>query len=76
MKYSSYIDKEKILAERLLQMDQVKIPASFSYESIGALGTEAKSKLSSARPCTIGQASRISGINPTDIQILLVYMGR
>ena len=54
----------------------LNIPESFDYHKIIALGTEAKQKLTDIKPVTLGQASRISGINPSDIQILMVYMGR
>ena len=76
LKYESYISKEKELAERIMTLEEHKIPAAFNYENITALGTEAKQKLTKIKPATIGQASRISGINPTDIQILMVHIGR
>ena len=76
IKYETYIDKERETAERMLQMEDMKIPASFNYERIVALGNEARQKLTSIKPVTIGQAGRISGVNPTDIQILMVHMGR
>ena len=76
LKYDTYIQKEKDLAERMNSLEGLNIPETFDYHSIVALGTEAKQKLSQIKPRTLGQASRISGINPSDIQILMVYMGR
>lgn len=76
IKYDIYIEKEKELVERMAQMEDLKIPDSFDYKKIQALGNEAKEKLTKIKPTTLGQASRISGINPSDVQILMVYMGR
>lgn len=76
LKYQTYIEKEQVLAERLLGLDALTIPETFDFNKLTALGTEARQKLAKIRPRTIGQASRISGINPTDVQILLVNMGR
>ncbi|MBS1643642.1 MAG: tRNA uridine-5-carboxymethylaminomethyl(34) synthesis enzyme MnmG [Bacteroidetes bacterium] len=76
LKYQTYIEKEQVLAERLLGLDALNIPETFDFTKLTALGTEARQKLEKIRPRTIGQASRISGINPTDVQILLVNMGR
>jgi tRNA uridine 5-carboxymethylaminomethyl modification enzyme len=75
-KYQVYIDKEKELVDRMRQMEDVEIPEKFDYQRIVSLGVEAKEKLIKIKPKTLGQASRISGINPADVQILLVYMGR
>ncbi|MEJ7911657.1 MAG: tRNA uridine-5-carboxymethylaminomethyl(34) synthesis enzyme MnmG, partial [Chitinophagaceae bacterium] len=75
-KYAVYITKEKELVDRMSQMEGLSIPAHFDYFRIGALGIEAKEKLNKIKPETLGQASRISGINPSDIQILMVFMGR
>lgn len=75
-KYQVYIDKEKDLVDRMRQMEELAIPDSFDYKKIQALSTEAREKLNKIRPQTLGQASRISGINPSDVQILMVYMGR
>jgi tRNA uridine 5-carboxymethylaminomethyl modification enzyme len=58
------------------QMEELEIPDSFDYQRIVSLGLEAREKLMKVRPRTLGQASRISGINPADVQILMVYMGR
>ena len=58
------------------QLENLMIPETFDYKKISALGNEAREKLSRIKPSTLGQASRISGINPSDVQILMVYMGR
>jgi len=76
IKYDVYIEKEKELVERMSQLENLMIPESFDYKKILALGNEAREKLSKIKPATLGQASRISGINPSDVQILMVYMGR
>jgi tRNA uridine 5-carboxymethylaminomethyl modification enzyme len=76
IKYDVYIEKEKELVQRMGQLEDLIIPDSFDYKKIIALGNEAREKLSRIRPNTLGQASRISGINPSDVQILMVYMGR
>jgi len=76
IKYDVYIEKEKELVERMSQLENLLIPESFDYKKISALGNEAREKLSKIKPSTLGQASRISGINPSDVQILMVYMGR
>ena len=76
IKYQVYIDKEKDLVTRMKEMEELAIPEHFDYKKIQALGIEAREKLNRIRPQTLGQASRISGINPTDVQILMVFMGR
>ena len=76
IKYEVYIEKEKELVKRMSQLDDLAIPEAFDYKKIVSLGNEAREKLSRIRPGTLGQASRISGINPSDVQILMVYMGR
>jgi len=76
IKYDVYIEKEKDLVERMSQLENLIIPGSFDYKKISSLGNEAREKLSKIKPSTLGQASRISGINPSDVQILMVYMGR
>lgn len=76
IKYEVYIEKEKELVQRMSQLEELEIPESFDYKKISSLGNEAREKLSKAKPRTLGQASRISGINPSDVQILMVYMGR
>ena len=76
IKYDVYIEKEKELVERMSQLENLSIPETFDYKKISALGNEAREKLLKIKPSTLGQASRISGINPSDVQILMVYMGR
>ncbi|HSU27843.1 MAG TPA: FAD-dependent oxidoreductase, partial [Chitinophagaceae bacterium] len=76
VKYDVYIEKEKELVRRMSTLEELQIPESFDYKKILALGNEAREKLIKIKPTTLGQASRISGINPSDVQILMVYMGR
>ncbi len=76
LKYEVYIKKEKELVTRIAQLEQLSIPETFDYDRLSALSTEALVKFKKIKPRTLGQASRISGVNPTDIQILMVYMGR
>lgn len=76
VKYDVYIEKEKELVKRMGQLEELEIPETFDYKRIAALGNEAREKLSRIKPRTLGQASRISGINPSDVQILMVFMGR
>lgn len=76
LKYEVYIEKEKEQAERMKSLEDKIIPENFNYEKLKALSTEARQKLMTIKPRTIGQASRISGVNPSDIQILMVFMGR
>jgi tRNA uridine 5-carboxymethylaminomethyl modification enzyme len=76
VKYQVYIDKEKDLVARMRQLEDLEIPEQFDYQRIISLGAEAREKLNRVKPKTLGQASRISGINPSDVQILMVYMGR
>jgi tRNA uridine 5-carboxymethylaminomethyl modification enzyme len=74
--YDTYIDKEKKLAEKIEQLEHLKIGDDFDYLNIKSLSTEAREKLNMVRPKTIGQASRISGVSPADISILMVYLGK
>jgi tRNA uridine 5-carboxymethylaminomethyl modification enzyme len=76
MKYAVYIEKEKEMVEKMGQMEGLQIPDSFDFGRVQAISAEAKEKLKRIKPRTLGQASRISGINPSDVQILMVYMGR
>ncbi len=76
IKYDAYIKKEKELVSRISQLEQLSIPDTFDYDRLSALSMEALIKFKKIKPRTLGQASRISGVNPTDIQILMVYMGR
>lgn len=76
IKYERYIEKEQEIATRMSQMENTQIPDSFDYDRVAALSNEALQKFKRIRPGTLGQASRISGVNPSDVQILMVYMGR
>ena len=76
VKYSGYIEKERNNAEKLIRLEDIKIPENFDYNKIKSMSIEAKQKLSKIRPITISQASRISGVSPSDISVLLIYMGR
>ena len=75
-KYKGYIDREKENAEKLNRLDDLKIPEQLDYYKLSSLSYEAREKLTKLRPATIGQASRVSGVSPADISVLLVYMGR
>ena len=76
MKYSRYIEKENEGAQKILKYETLRLPVDIDYRSILALSFEAREKLSSLRPQTIGQASRISGVSPADISVLLILMNR
>ena len=76
IKYESYIVKEQELAEKVSQLDHYILPDNFNYAQITSLSHEAREKLSKIKPQTIGQASRISGVSPADISVLIVYLGR
>ncbi len=76
IKYDVYIEREKELVQRMSHLEELEIPEKFDYKKISSLGNEAREKLTRIKPRTLGQASRISGINPSDVQILMVYMGR
>ena len=76
VKYDVYIEKEKDLVQRMSQLENLEIPDSFDYNKISSLSAEALQKFKKIKPRTLGQASRISGVNPSDVQILMVYMGR
>ncbi|RIV72595.1 tRNA uridine-5-carboxymethylaminomethyl(34) synthesis enzyme MnmG [Flagellimonas aequoris] len=76
VKYSGYIEKEKNNADKLHRLENVRIPDHFDYSQLKSLSFEAREKLESIRPVTISQASRISGVSPADISVLLVYLGR
>jgi tRNA uridine 5-carboxymethylaminomethyl modification enzyme len=76
VKYSGYIEKEKNNADKLNRLEYVKIPANFDYSQIKSMSMEAREKLKNIQPTSIAQASRISGVSPNDISVLLVYMGR
>lgn len=76
VKYAGYIAKEKLNADKLHRLEHVKIPENFDYSLLKSLATEAKIKLEKIQPATISQASRISGVSPSDISVLLVFLGR
>ncbi|HXB39599.1 MAG TPA: tRNA uridine-5-carboxymethylaminomethyl(34) synthesis enzyme MnmG [Bacteroidia bacterium] len=76
MKYEGYIEREKENALKLKRLEELKIWDNFNYDELSSISTEAREKLKKIKPGTLGQASRISGINPSDISILMVYMGR
>ena len=75
-KYETYIDKERELVSKMSQLEDLLIPEKFNYDKLVSLSNEARQKFSKIRPRTLGQASRISGVNPSDVQILMVFMGR
>ncbi|WP_026768595.1 tRNA uridine-5-carboxymethylaminomethyl(34) synthesis enzyme MnmG [Asinibacterium sp. OR53] len=76
IKYERYIEKEQEIVDRMSQLENLVIPDSFDYDRVAALSNEALQKFKRIKPRTLGQASRISGVNPSDVQILMVYMGR
>jgi tRNA uridine 5-carboxymethylaminomethyl modification enzyme len=76
VKYSGYIEKEKNNADKLTRLEDMIIPDNFNFDKIQSISIEAKQKLNKIRPRTIAQASRISGVSPSDISVLLIYMGR
>ena len=76
IKYSGYIDREKHIAQKLNRLEHIKIPNNFKFNEVQSLSIEARQKLESINPDTIGQASRISGVSPSDISVLLIYLGR
>jgi len=76
VKYSGYIEKEKNNAAKLTKLEGIRIPENFDYSRLKSLSYEAREKLSQIQPRTISQASRISGVSPNDISVLLVFMGR
>jgi tRNA uridine 5-carboxymethylaminomethyl modification enzyme len=76
IKYEIYIEKERKLAEKIENLEDYKIPLKFDYNKLSSLSTEGREKLNNIRPLSIGQASRISGVSPSDISILMVYMGK
>jgi tRNA uridine 5-carboxymethylaminomethyl modification enzyme len=76
IKYETYIEKERELVLRMSQLEDLEIPDSFNYDRLSSLSAESVQKFKKIKPRTLGQASRISGVNPSDVQILMVYMGR
>ncbi len=76
IKYKGYIDREQEMAEKLKRLESIKLHPDFNYSALSSLSAEAVEKLSTIKPATIGQASRISGVNPSDISVLMVHLGR
>ena len=76
IKYSGYIEREKAVAEKLHRLENIAIPANFDYSQMQSLTIEARQKLEKIRPATIAQASRIPGVSPADINVLLMRFGR
>lgn len=76
IKYEKYIEKELLLAERMTKLDTIKLNPGFNYSELKSLSIEARQKLSVAKPLNLGQASRISGVSPADISVLMLYLGR
>ena len=76
MKYDGYIVREKLVADKIRRLEDIKLSDKFDYASISSLSTEARQKLEKLKPVTIAQASRIPGVSPADINILLLMLGR
>ena len=76
VKYSGYIDKERNNADKLIRLENLKMPSDFDYSQINSMSIEARQKLQKIQPVTISQASRVSGVSPSDISVLLIYLGR
>ena len=76
IKYKGYIERERMVAEKMHRLENIRIPATFDYQSLQSLSTEARQKLTAIQPTTLAQASRIPGVSPSDINVLLVLMGR
>jgi tRNA uridine 5-carboxymethylaminomethyl modification enzyme len=75
-KYRGYLEKEQEQVAKLKRLESVRIPVDFDFEKITALSIESRQKLKKLKPETVGHASRVSGVSPADIQILLVHLGR
>ena len=76
IKYKGYIERERLAADKLQRLNNIHLPEDFDYNSVQSLSTEARQKLSRIKPGTIGEASRIPGVSPNDVSVLLVLMGR
>ena len=76
IKYGGYLNKEAESAKKLSKLEEIRIPENFDYSKLHSISTEGKEKLNSIQPTSIGQAGRISGVSPSDINVLLIYMGR
>ena len=76
IKYEGYVEKEREIAERINKLEEIILYEDFDYHKIKSLSSEAREKLTKIKPRTLGQASRISGVSPSDISVLMVYLGR
>ena len=76
IKYKGYIERERLAADKLQRLNNIHLPENFDYHNVQSLSTEARQKLSRIKPNTIGEASRIPGVSPNDVSVLLVLMGR
>jgi tRNA uridine 5-carboxymethylaminomethyl modification enzyme len=76
MKYEGYLEKERLVAEKINRLEDIGIHVDFDYGNVKSISLEAREKLVKQRPLTLGQASRISGISPADISVLLIHLGR
>ena len=76
MKYAGYIDKEEEMVQKMSRLEGIKLQEDFEYNRLTSLSAEAREKLELVKPETIGQASRISGVSPSDISVLMIYLGR
>ncbi|PHI18641.1 tRNA uridine-5-carboxymethylaminomethyl(34) synthesis enzyme MnmG [Lewinellaceae bacterium SD302] len=76
LKYEGYIEREQIVADKMLRLEGIKLHSDFNYHGLQSLSMEARTKMSELKPATIGQASRISGVSPSDVSVLLVHLGR
>jgi len=76
LKYEGYIKKEKENVDKVYRLEKIRIPDDFDFNLLNSISTEAKQKFNKIRPQNIGQASRISGVSPSDINVLLIFLGR
>jgi tRNA uridine 5-carboxymethylaminomethyl modification enzyme len=76
LKYAGYLERERETVEKMSRLEDIKLHSDFEYTSLSSLSSEAREKLTKIKPSTIGQASRISGVSPSDISVLMVYLGR
>jgi tRNA uridine 5-carboxymethylaminomethyl modification enzyme len=76
LKYKGYIERERQLADKIMRLENLSIPENFDFDKVESLSIECRQKLKKYAPRTIAQASRISGVSPSDISVLLVYFGR
>ena len=76
LKYQGYLKRDLLMADKILRLDSHQIPVSFKYETVSGLSNEGREKLIKHRPDTIGQASRIFGVSPSDVSVLMIRLGR